>query len=246
MREQERLAQRERERELREQRERDAALRAQAMQAQQAAAQQAAAQQAAAAASANASAQASASLGQQVGAGAVTDATKGLHAPSSARPLNVGNNRNLGRGAMPNQAGRRGAANVAGGASGAMASASAEVMPNAASTLGGVSASNNQPMPALNDPELANNYRGVVPPRTNANMNNAKLPGGAANAVKPNNMGYAGQNPLANPAPKPDNSIYRAGVEYDRRQRSANYNNDEPHYITPGAQHQRRNQPQGR
>ena len=73
-------------------------------------------------------------------------------------------------------------------------------MPNAASTLGGVSASNNQPMPALNDPELANNYRGVVPPRTNANMNNAKLPGGAANAVKPNNMGYAGQNPLANPA----------------------------------------------
>ena len=90
--------------------------------------------------------------------------------------------------------------------------------------------------------------RGVVPPR-NASSNlvqNAQLPGGAASAVKPSVMPVPGLGESAvdlNPAASGDNvsegPIYRAGANLERRPKPAD---DEPHYITPGGQNQRRMQ----
>lgn len=90
--------------------------------------------------------------------------------------------------------------------------------------------------------------RGVVPPR-NASSNlvqNAQLPGGAASAVKPSVMPVPGLGESAvdlNPAASGDKGnegpIYRAGVNLERRPKPAD---DEPHYITPGGQNQRRMQ----
>ena len=90
--------------------------------------------------------------------------------------------------------------------------------------------------------------RGVVPPR-NASSNlvqNAQLPGGAASAVKPSVMPVPGLGESAvdlNPAASGDKGnegpIYRAGANLERRPKPAD---DEPHYITPGGQNQRRMQ----
>ena len=126
------------------------------------------------------------------------------------------------------------------------------------------------------DPNLAANYRGVVPPRNaSANFNNAQLPGGAASAVKPSmsavppmgNIGPIGSATSAPMASAPQQQhphpqqpqqmqaqsqaqaahnapIYKAGVDFDRRPRPAP-SDDEPLYITPGGQNQRRMGNQG-
>lgn len=175
--------------------------------------------------------------GNVAAAAVAPEATKGLHAASNARPFNVVNGRNGGRpNSAPPMGNKRGATQGAGAAMQADAGAGAAA--NAAVPLGGVSASSNAALPPLNDPNLASSYRGVVPPRTNANLNNAQLPGGAAAAVKPNNMAYNG----GAAGVKSEGPFYKAGVEFDRRQRPS-YNTDEaPHYIAPGGQNQRRNQ----
>ena len=90
--------------------------------------------------------------------------------------------------------------------------------------------------------------RGVVPPR-NASSNlvqNAQLPGGAASAVKPSVMpvpglgeGAVDLNPAASGDKGNEGPIYRAGANLERRPKPAD---DEPHYITPGGQNQRRMQ----
>ena len=90
--------------------------------------------------------------------------------------------------------------------------------------------------------------RGVVPPR-NASSNlgvNAQLPGGAASAVKPSVMpvpglsessGAVDLNPAASSDKGSEGPMYRAGANLERRPKP---NDDEPHYITPGGQNQRR------
>lgn len=92
--------------------------------------------------------------------------------------------------------------------------------------LSGVSASHNQALnpAALNDQNMAAFNRGVVPPRNpNVNAQNAQLPGGPASAMKPN-------------ATRTDGPNYRTGPEVDSR---TLHKNDEPQYITPGANRRR-------
>ncbi len=85
--------------------------------------------------------------------------------------------------------------------------------------------------------------RGVVPPRTgNLPLTNAQLPGGAASAVKPSAMPLPGMDGVELNNAASENSIYRAGFE---RRQAAPKSDDEPHYITPGGQKQRRNSGSG-
>ena len=117
----------------------------------------------------------------------------------------------------------------------ATAAANQAAMSNA--PLQGISANTGATVPPLNDPHMAANYRGVVPPRnaaTNVNLANAQLPSGAATAVKPN---------LTTASAKSEGPVYKSGVDLERlRSRNNARNNDsEPHYIAPGGQSVRRN-----
>lgn len=148
------------------------------------------------------------------------------------------------RGAHPNVAHNNVVANaavnnVAAGQAAAMANAPAN--PNIANM-------------ALNDANLASNYRGTVSTPRNSAMANAQLgqivgagQNAAISANKVGNDTYAGANMLNGAgAPNGEGALYRAGVDYERRARMNNHaQEEEPYYITPGGQNLRR-APQGR
>lgn len=79
----------------------------------------------------------------------------------------------------------------------------------------------------MNDPRMAQNYRGVVPPRNPNAMNNGMQP----------NLGPAGNG--KNPNQPKEGSVYKVGHDNDRfrNQKGAD---EEPRYISPGGQNQRR------
>lgn len=158
-------------------------------------------------------------------------------APNMAQPNRNRPNRNpLANPATSENRSRLGPNAQASAASAAAAAAANQAAMNNA-PLQGISANTGATVPPLNDPHMAANYRGVVPPRnaaTNANLAHAQLPGGAVTAVKPN---------MAAAPVKSEGPVYKSGVDMERlRARNNARNNDsEPHYIAPGGQNVRRN-----
>lgn len=87
---------------------------------------------------------------------------------------------------------------------------------------------------AFNDPNMAANYRGIVPPRSgNTNMANAQLPGGPAVIAK-----GAPSAAMMNQA-RPNGPVYRTGHDFEsKKEQKAPLS--EPQYISPGGQSKRR------
>lgn len=81
----------------------------------------------------------------------------------------------------------------------------------------------------MNDPRMAQNYRGVVPPRGQGGMNNGMQP----------NLGAANNGAKAQQAPKQEGSVYKVGHDNDRF-RNQKIPDEEPRYISPGGQNSRK------
>ena len=101
--------------------------------------------------------------------------------------------------------------------------------------LGGVNAVSGQNInsAAFNDPSMAANYRGIVPPRTNNQaLNNAHLPGGSGVMAKGAPSSVPRQANAGN---------YRSNYEFENKAPAPmKTQHQEPQYITPGAHAKRR------
>ena len=225
LRERERLEKRERELREREQREREQRERS------------AAALNAASAAAAAAAVGSAPNAAAQGSAPAANVAMGQNMAPNMAQPNRNRPNRNPLVNPAPSENKARLGPNAQASAANAAAAAAANQAAMSNAPLQGINANTGATVPPLNDPHMAANYRGVVPPRnaaTNANLAHAQLPGGAATAVKPN---------MAAAPAKSEGPVYKSGVDMERlRARNNARNNDsEPHYIAPGGQNVRHN-----
>ena len=103
--------------------------------------------------------------------------------------------------------------------------------------LSGVNAASGQNInaAAFNDPNMAANYRGIVPPRSGNgnNMNSAQLPGGSA--VLPKGAPNAA---MMNQA-RNNGAVYRTGHDFEGKKVNK-APPSEPQYISPGVQNKRR------